>query len=392
MRSEAATEHPLAFAGALIEACQGVVDWDRSGHAFEALLPDPLGERLGVSEALVRFVDEREEGGDPARVFVGFGAEVLDRAIRLAMAWGGTAALRMPAPSSRKQGALSALQALAFPNASVEEKGEQESWLDYWLWSFHLVADADERREALVRTCVSSHGVECPELPDLLFARASDWEALRIVEGELDRSRMERLFLVASDRALRKDDEGFLAFKERVTRHHVRDIQRIEGYFQDLSGEMEKEIQKKQLQGAELEIRLEKIRQLEGEKVRKRAALGDKYRLRISLDPVALLLARIPVRRVDLQIRRRKKERRISAVFNLLSRTFDAYACEACGLDTRVLGFCDEQLHVLCPSCLALFTNGKACPRCKGRRPPSSLQAVLERLDLTHTEAREEGA
>jgi hypothetical protein len=145
---------------------------------------------------------------------------------------------------------------------------------------------------------------------------------------------------------------------------------------------MEVEIRKRQLIGADLEIRREKINQLTGEKSRKLAVLKEKYKLRLRLCPLALLLARLSVRRCDLLVKRRKGQRQLSLVYNLLSRRFDPMACEACGADTFTLGFCDDSLHLLCANCLAGYTDRKKCPRCRGKRPPSKIDGVLKRLDI----------
>jgi hypothetical protein len=81
-------------------------------------------------------------------------------------------------------------------------------------------------------------------------------------------------------------------------------------------------------------------------------------------------------------VKRRKKERRISVIYNLLSKDFDPMACEACGTETYSPGFCDHSLHLLCPACLASFAHKKTCPRCCGRKPPQTVQRVLKELGI----------
>jgi hypothetical protein len=372
----------LPFAGRLIEESGGDVEWHPSGNYFQALLPDDACQRLGLPQPLVTISDTANAEEEPGRIPIGFGTELLDRAIIMAMDLGRAAAVRMPALSVRKQSEPDIAGAFAFPNSTFQVKGNHESWIDYWRWSFEVAADADERNETVQLICLSSLGVNCPHLPKLIFEQALDWEPLTIKESEIKNSTLENLFLIACDRVIRQSDEHLTEFKETLTRHHIRDIHRIETYFQTLSNEMEAEIHKRQLQGTELDIRKEKIRQLEAEKIRKLNALKDKYRLHLTITPSALLLARISVRRFDLLVKRRKGERRISVVYNLLSKTFDAMACESCGRDTYSLGFCDEGLHILCATCLTRFTDEKTCPGCRGNRPPSNVARVLRRLGI----------
>lgn len=372
----------LAFACSLIEESGGDVEWSASGRQFQTLVPEHASKRLGLTESFVTISDTMNADKEPGCIPIGFGTELLDRAILMARELGGTASVRMPVLSARKQVKPDPAKSFGFPNSAFQAKGSLDSWLDYWVWSFEVSADADERREAAHHICISSLGVSCPQLPELIFQHALDWEPLTVKESEFQARSLENLFVAACDRVARQAGEHLSDFKETVTRHHVRDIRRIETYFQDLNSEMETEIRKRQLQGTELDIRREKILQLEGEKTRKLNALKDKYKLRLTIAPTALLLARIPVKRCDLLIKRRKGERRISVAYNFLTKGFDPLACEACGDDTYTLGFCDEDLHVLCESCTAVFTNQKTCPRCRGNRPPSKVETVLSRLGI----------
>jgi hypothetical protein len=378
MRFEAPVDSLLEFTGRLIEENDGVVEWDHSRNSFHTLLPRGVQDLLGLQESLVTISGSTDTASDPSTIPIGFGTELLDRAIPMALETGRTAAVRMPAPSSRKKAGLDPGSHFTFPNAAFKETEDHESWLDYWLWSFEVAAEADERRETVHHVCVSSSGAGCPELADLILGQALDWEPLRVEASDVTAKKLESLFLIACSRAFRLVDQRLNDFKETVTRHHLRDIHRIETYFEDLCCEMEEEIRKRQLKGADLEIRKEKIGQLAGEKSRKLAALKEKYRVRLTFRPLTLLLARLPVRRSELLVKRRKEQRRLGLTYNLLSRRFDPMACEACGADTYTLGFCDESLHMLCAVCLSAYAAQKSCPRCRGKRPPSTFDEVFQ--------------
>jgi len=377
----------LEFAGNLIEENEGVVEWSDSKDRFQALLPQEIQHHLGLPESLVTISGRTEAAAEPSPTPIGipidFGTELLDRAIPMALETGRTASVRMPSPPSRKQAGLDPGSCFGFPNATFKETGEHESWLDYWLWSFEVAAEADERREEVHHVCVSSVGAGCPELPDLIFRQALDWQPLSVEPSDFTNKKLDTLFMAACDRAIRQADERMAEFKETVVRHHLRDINRIETYFKDLSDEMEEEIRRRQMTGTDLDIRKEKIHQLAGEKFRKLAALKEKYRLRLTFRPLTLLLARLPVRRCDLLIKRRKGQRSLGLTYNLLSKRFDPMACEACGADTYTLGFCDDSLHLLCAACLLRYTNEKACPCCRGKRPPSKVDEILKRLGMS---------
>ncbi len=383
----------LQFANDLIEESDGVIEWAAGKKTFEALLPDEVQRRLGFSKSLVSISaplsDEKYEAGESEFIPIGYGTALLERAIPMALEMGQTAAVRMPYLVSRKKSGLDAGDYFSFPNAAFKEKGSQNSYLDYWLWSFEAVADADERHEAIHHTCISENGVDSPILPELILGQGSSWEPLTIEPSEILQEDLDALFVTACDRTLLRINENLSGFKNMVLRHYARDVQRIKTYFDDLKREMFDEIKRRNLVGEQLTIRKEKIQQLSEEKVAKLAALNDKYRVRLTIQPLTLLLARLPVRRHELLIKRRKGERRIRLVYNLLSREFDAMACEACGADTYSLGFCDDALHLLCSSCLSVFTQQKKCLRCSGKRPPSGLSGVLRRMGIENGERKQ---
>lgn len=379
----------LEFAYRLIEEHDGAVEWRESRDTFEALLSDDVQARLGLAEPLVVISPGAPLGAQTDGVPIGFGTELLDQAIPMAMETGQSAAVRMPAPSGRRQADLDPAGAFSFPNATFRTRGDHESWLDYWLWSFDVAADADERREEVHHVCVSSLGAGCSGLAQTILDQAAEWEPLKVRPMEVAEGTLDRLFVTACDRALREIDGSLAGFRESVGRHHARDIGRIESYFQDMRTEMEDEIERRHLKGEDLEIRKEKMAQIEAEKTSKLAALKEKYRLRLTLRPVALLLARLPVRRCEILVKRRKGERLLSLVYNPLSRAFDPMVCEACGTDVYTLGFCDEALHILCPPCAAIYASGKTCPRCQGKGPPSRVEGVLRRLGIDGVKRQE---
>ena len=109
-----------------------------------------------------------------------------------------------------------------------------------------------------------------------------------------------------------------------------------------------------------------------------RAELEEKYRLRITLRPWALMLARLPVKYCEINVKRRTREQRLRLVYNLLSKKFEPLACEACGADTFQMGFCDERMHLLCAACLdkSRGKGSKDCPRCQGKMGPKKLEQV----------------
>lgn len=374
----------LQFAEKLIETSDGIVEWGADRSRFEALLSRDVQKGLGLSGSLVSVSEpgHGDRSGDSQTLTMGYGTELLDQLIPMALNMGCAAAVAMPPTTSPKKTALDVGSRFAFTNSAFREQATHKSTVDYWLWSLEVTADADERRQLQYHTCISQHQVHCSALSELIPAQAAHWEPISLKPSEVSPEVLDRLFVTACHRTLEGLEDGLSEFKATIMRHHLRDMERIETYFLDLTEEMADEIERRKLTGTDLAVRKEKMAQLSREKAAKISALQEKYRLRISIRPLTLLLARLPVIRCEVLVKRRKKERRISVIYNLLSKDFDPMACEACGTETYSPGFCDDSLHLLCPACLSSFTHRKACPRCRGQKPPQTVQGVFRQLSI----------
>lgn len=375
---------PSDFIKDLVIENGGDVESNPENGQLQILVPEFLRDRLGLPDQMVTVSEAGPDGEHPEVVPLGYGAELLEKAILTALDTGRTAAVRMPDPPSRKRVGDILDRQLAFPNATYKLVAEQGSSCDYWLWTFGIIAEADERQETTCHVCISANGAACASLPELLHQQAGGWTELQVRPSEYPRDSIDIAFVAAVDAVLRRLDQELFDFRATVRRHHTRDAKRISDYFEDLRQEMALEIQRRHLKGQELEIRKEKQVAITKEEASKLAALEEKYRLRLAIEPRALLLARLPVTRCDLIVKRRKGERRISAAFNLLTKHMDPLVCEACGAGTLHPGFCDTKLHLLCEKCLS-HSGGRGmplCPACKGEAPPTGVALVLKRRGI----------
>ena len=371
------------FVASVVSAHGGEVE--QSDGQLELLVPESLQTRLGLPDQLTT-VSEADRGeDDPSHVRLQYGTVLLENAVGLALEGGRVAAIQVelpPGPSSTR-GAVD--RQLAFPNAVFRVTGEHETTCDYWVWTFRVVAEADDRREHTCHVCLSESGASCPALTGLIHAHVADAHELPGTTVASMTDSLRKMYPRAVDAALADLTEHLASFRMTVERHHQRDVERVCQYFADLRNEMDVEV--KRSRAGRDSVREEKLAALEHEQDAKLAALQETYRVRISLEPRALLLARLPVIRCELQVRRRKGERAIHVVYNRLAKQVDPLACEACGSNTHAPGICDAKLHVLCDACLVKSGGNKTptCPGCAGRRPPSRLDAVGKRHKIALT-------
>ncbi|MBI4703449.1 MAG: hypothetical protein HY744_20250 [Deltaproteobacteria bacterium] len=202
----------LEFLTDLIAAEGGVVEWRGGYERCEALVPEPLQRALGLPEPLVA-IEEGELGGQgPAATRIAFGSELLERAMGAAAARGATAAVRAPPPSAAKLVSSGLPRSVSVLNGVSDVAGERPGWRDYWLWSFHTVAEADERQDGVTHACVSSTGAGCTEVGQLLADEVGYLEPFQPDASAWRSAELAALYVAAAARALgqlRLDSEEF---------------------------------------------------------------------------------------------------------------------------------------------------------------------------------------
>jgi hypothetical protein len=147
-------------------------------------------------------------------------------------------------------------------------------------------------------------------------------------------------------RALPERIEAHLApFLEGMRRRLMRDLARVYDYFDGLRAESLRRLQKQpaaaEATSARESLRLEAVAREYEAKV---ADLQQKYALRVDARWSQTLEVAMPVERVELLIRRRKGERRITLDWNPLARKLDVPPCEYSYTRSAVRVACDDRL------------------------------------------------
>jgi len=355
------------FASELVACHGGVAEAapDRP-DALDLLLPGDLAGRLRLEEEARIVEGPAEEGA----VRLAYGSELLERMVQVATAEQPVAVATLPEALPHSSNiAEAALHHFTGLNCVLRPSATEpfEQWGGYLIVDWRFSADADERREGLVRVAVSeqdgaevtlvdrldSHPLLEPGLPGEL--------GLQIPADKLWR-RVERLVRRHTRRTLGP-------VMQAVRRRHLRDRQRLRGYFDGLRIEMEQRLRRsRQRHGSgsdETAARQDKLQALGPELERKLADLTARYRLRVELAPVAALRVAVRVRCVELTVRRRSTEGSVLVRQSAATRTFDPLCCEACGAAMRAFALCDERLHRLCAACHEARPSARSCPACR---------------------------
>jgi hypothetical protein len=163
-------------------------------------------------------------------------------------------------------------------------------------------------------------------------------------------------------------------FLQGMQRRLDRDLERVHAYYTGLRQEAWQRLQRQHTDSARERLRLEAA---EREYQAKVADLRQKYDLRVTTDLEQALILTSPVQRLELTIKRRKGERRVTLDWSPLARRLEPPPCEwsYTAEITRVV--CDDALHLVSPAGHAPCAQcGKNyCRACQPRRCPKCGQA-----------------
>ena len=163
-------------------------------------------------------------------------------------------------------------------------------------------------------------------------------------------------------------------FLQGMQRRLDRDLERVHAYYTGLRQEAWQRLQRQHTDSARERLRLEAA---EREYHAKVADLRQKYDLRVTTDLEQALMLTSPVQRLELTIKRRKGERRVTLDWSPLARRLEPPPCEWSYTAELTRVVCDDALHLVSPAGHAPCAQcGKNyCRACQPRRCPKCGQA-----------------
>ena len=347
----------LDFAARLIELEGGAVDPTSDG--LVALLPAALAARWQTAEELALTERATGDSGDARRL--AYGSELLERMLDSATASVPIAAAQIDLPAPRAAQVKMTAERWTLRNGLVSV-GDCALRPTSRLELFALVTlHGDEKRELCVSSVLAAHaGTEVPG-----FSEALTGAALIERSGPLDlpQELLARGLSACELRAITQAQ----TFREGMTRRFERDRARIEAYFEDLHGELERRAHKGKL---EAQVVADKQRALRAEREAKLEALAARSVLRIEVKPVALRVIDVPGAFASVTLRRRKATRALELEYDAATRKLVAPRCDGCARAAGRPAVCDESLHLLCESCAPRAEGRIACTACHPRVRP----------------------
>jgi len=352
---------PVDYTADALLAAGGLVDRDADG--WLALLPSDLARELGVGEAC-RLASRAPEAPRDDLLVCGMGAPTLERLATRLEGTTARAAARLDVEPPRPSQARALVERFNVRNAPTElceVSPSRATYLVGWLaWS----AEADDRYDGILQTSVCLDDLGAPDPGLLAVADPIGAPArFRPAPVAVDPAALRRGLSLATARAERGLDAPLASVRSLVARRLRRDHERIAEYFEQLAHDAR--APRRKIEPAAIEAKLAHLRAERDAKLR---ALGERYRLRVSLAPIALLQLEVPTLRLRLRVRRRKLEGELRLRLAPGASALDRLACTACTGATAHPVVCDDRLHVLCEACVPTAQGRPSCATCRGPR------------------------
>jgi hypothetical protein len=344
---------PLAFASDALAARGALVETVDDGCL--AVLPLALSRELGVPEACTLAADLARAPHDA--VSCAIGSPFLDGLAQSARASVPFVALVSAAEAPRAGQACSLAERFALRNAVFEVTGAGVVDTQYLMAWFAWRAEADDRYDGMfVLALHAGDGSEPDPAVATLVDPARPTHGLTL--GLLPPSTPSRSIVeLLAQRATSATRAAIVPARAAIARRHERDHRRIAEYFAALARDARAPRRRVEPDAIE-----QKIGHLARERDAKLRDLAERYGLRVSVEPVALVALTMPAVRVQLHVRRRKREGELVLHLPATATSLDRLTCAGCGGSTARPAVCDDSLHVLCEECVP---HAQGRPQCK---------------------------
>ena len=263
------------------------------------------------------------------------------------------------------------------PNAVYRLLGVTPAWTRYLIFVFRYTAISDEKREGVIRLGVNTaNGSALDSFVPELWQAVINGDVAAAVDEPFD-SQLPPVWSVAKlnsfvARALPGRVRAQLGqFLHGMQRRLDRDLARVYDYYDGLRQEAFRKQTKQNADSAREQLRLEAAAREYQAKV---ADLKQKYDLRVTVEWSQTLELLCPVQRLELLIKRRKGERKVTLDWNPIARVLEPLPCEWSYTADAARVVCDDALHLVsraghepCQHCGKEYCRActpRGCPKC----------------------------
>jgi hypothetical protein len=349
---------------------------------YEALLPEALAARLGTESYQQLVFDEKEEQDDDDEITrLTYGHPLIEDIAQDIIAAPANASLHVNAVRLEKRGLADlARQTLNLSNARLVQAPRQveaRSLHHYVRFTFKAALVTDEKHEQLVSVLLDAQsGYVVPELADLehqvvlesdnafknLPLAPPRWR--KTTSGDFfSRSFLNALLERATRAARTALADPIARLERRADRYLELDRARLAQYYDDIEGDLTR----RRNRASDDKRRASLQDKLDAAQAERQAKLDDveaKYRLRIELELLNLLVITVPKLTLPVEIKNRTTSVTRTVVWNPLLHQIEPLPCDVCGQPATRLTLCSGG-HLVHTDGDCLPAQDQQCVDCK---------------------------
>jgi hypothetical protein len=354
----------LMSRGALVETESAETE---RGTALRAMLPAELAGALESSEWLsLRFGAGADDEG-----------EWLERLGRLlprdARVVGARLRRLSTVPVIDAEGVLDRF--LVIQNGIYRLLESYQETARYYFFTFRYTIESDETSLGVWTACLNASAGSLVHQPESLLNAVRD-DLEEDPQFVIPREELARLFPIALRGAQPQIRRLAAGIEQISNRRLARDAERIDSYYRDLLGQIEKRIARHRGDADAAMRERSRAAATELDRGAKLEDLARKYSLKIRVEPGDVLAVQLPVREIRARLIRKKAERVARLHWNPKPGALESPWCEGCFGPANPLLLCDDRVHFVCKACLSACGNcGR--PFCRACQAKCRCGAVL---------------
>jgi hypothetical protein len=357
----------------------GIVEPPAYG-VYEVLWPESVAARLGMA-TFQRLAFEEEEERDDGVTRLSYGHALVEEMAEAAVAAPASASLHINAVRLEKRGLADlARRTLKLANARLAQaprQAEARALHHYIRFTFKAALITDEKHEQLVSVLMDAqNGYPVPELADLehqtILESENAFENLPLAQprwlpksetNPLSRPALEGLL----ERATHAARDALADSTARLTRRAARflelDRARLNQYYDDIERDLTRRRDRATDESRRTSIQ-DKLEAAQAERQAKLADVEAKYRLRVELQLLNLLVITLPKLTLQVEIKHRTTRVTRTVVWNPLLHQVEPLFCDVCGRPVTRLTLCSSG-HLVHTDGDCLLADDQQCVDCK---------------------------
>ncbi len=321
-------------------------------QTVDALLPEELADALDVEEyiSFSKDMENVKNFGGKNLYSIQFQSPLLDKIVSMAGSTPPFLQCKLKFNYIKTQGFANLIrEQFQFHKSKIKITGTGQVMTRYALVTCRILAQSDEQKQGLFDFSFNiDTGAVIPGMSWMMSGIEKEFDTINIHRySETEIKRIHELVSIYGPEAVEGEFDDFI---HSMNRRFKRDSSSLDKYYGALKKEMEESLLRTGLSDKLIQERQSKIAMIPDELAAKKRDLLNKYSIKISFTPIAVLSIITPCVKVFASLISGHDKREISLIYNTVTKQIDPMVCQSCGRSTYSIGMC-RNMHLNCTTC-----------------------------------------